>query len=55
MDVSFLITTLPLFLPYEISNWAVCGMSLGGHAALLAHANGNSFFIHEISLSFFLF
>ncbi|KAI8920432.1 Alpha/Beta hydrolase protein [Entophlyctis helioformis] len=37
-DVSFLIDTLPLYLPPSISSvslWAVAGVSLGGHATLL--------------------
>ena len=39
-DVSYLITVLPMFLNMTIQKWGVCGVSLGGHATLLALAHG---------------
>ncbi|KAJ3163116.1 hypothetical protein HDU86_002285 [Geranomyces michiganensis] len=39
VDVSTLIDTLPMALAVDVSAWGVCGISLGGHATLLALAN----------------
>ncbi|KAJ3091799.1 hypothetical protein HK102_013390 [Quaeritorhiza haematococci] len=38
-DVSFLIDTLPMFLEFRPRKWGCIGVSLGGHATLLAVAN----------------
>ncbi|KAI9017358.1 Alpha/Beta hydrolase protein [Gaertneriomyces semiglobifer] len=38
-DISYLMDVLPMFLGAHVDAWGVCGISLGGHAALLCTAN----------------
>ncbi|TPX72187.1 hypothetical protein SpCBS45565_g00422 [Spizellomyces sp. 'palustris'] len=38
-DVSYLMDILPAFLGRDVEAWGMCGVSLGGHATLLALAN----------------
>ncbi|RKO85754.1 hypothetical protein BDK51DRAFT_12708, partial [Blyttiomyces helicus] len=39
-DVSYLVDVLEAFLSIRVRAWGVVGKSLGGHATLLALANG---------------
>ncbi|KAJ3050194.1 hypothetical protein HK097_008829 [Rhizophlyctis rosea] len=42
-DISYLADVLPMYLNVSISRWAVAGISLGGHTALLTMANDPRF------------